>query len=133
MTEMVTVPKRITHKGICQHPQTPYARRKCRAAKLAAAVIAQATATPTYQAGDEIDIDGVTIVLGSRRGSYGVRWCWVIPGIDVGSAGYKATAEDAIADARAKIAGPRCGCGEPVEMTASTRKTCGRCYDRYAA
>lgn len=31
------IPKRIKHKGICEHPQTPYARRKCRKALIAAA------------------------------------------------------------------------------------------------
>lgn len=31
------IAKRIRHKGICEHAQTPYARRKCRAAKIAAA------------------------------------------------------------------------------------------------
>ena len=30
------IAKRIRHKGICEHPQTPYARRKCRAAIIAA-------------------------------------------------------------------------------------------------
>lgn len=37
------IAKRIQHKGICQHAQTPYQRRKCRAAKLAAARIAEET------------------------------------------------------------------------------------------
>lgn len=31
------IAKRIPHKAQCDHAQTPYARRKCRAAKLAAA------------------------------------------------------------------------------------------------
>lgn len=123
------IPKRINHKGNCSHPQTPYARRKCRAATIAAL----AAAAPTYQAGDEVDIDGTVIVLGSRRGNWGIRWTWIISGIEVGGTSYKDSPEAAIADARAKITGPRCACGEPIEMTASTRKTCAYCYDRYAA
>jgi hypothetical protein len=39
------VPRRIRHLGVCTHPQTPYARRKCRAAKIAAA----AKATPAIR------------------------------------------------------------------------------------
>lgn len=30
----MTIPKRIRHKGVCDHPQTPYARRRCRAHKI---------------------------------------------------------------------------------------------------
>lgn len=40
------IAKRIQHKGICDHAQTPYARRKCRAAKLAAATQEATMQTP---------------------------------------------------------------------------------------
>lgn len=40
------IPTRIRHKGICAHPQTPYARRTCRAAALAAAKRAAAVEQP---------------------------------------------------------------------------------------
>lgn len=124
------VPSHIRHLGICAHAQTPYARRACRRAALAAA---QTIAAPAYRAGDEIVIEGVTIALGSRLGSRGVRWNWVIPMSDEGSEGYYPTPEAAIDHARRALAGPRCSCGAPATMHASTRRTCPGCYDRYAA
>lgn len=41
------IAKRIDHKGQCDHPQTPYARRKCRAAKFAKEIAMQQPETPT--------------------------------------------------------------------------------------
>lgn len=40
------IAKRIAHKTECDHAQTPYARRKCRAAKLAAAEQTNAAPAP---------------------------------------------------------------------------------------
>jgi hypothetical protein len=42
------VAKRIRHLGVCDHAQTPYARRRCRAAKLAAAERKKAMEKPRY-------------------------------------------------------------------------------------
>lgn len=82
----------------------------------------------TYQAGDEIDIDGVTIALGRRKGSTGIRWTWFVPGDDIAGAQYLPTPEEAIEDARRKLAPEnRCACGAPAEMTLSTRRVCTNC------
>lgn len=89
------------------------------------------TATSQYQAGDEIDIDGTVIILTNRKGNNGIRWTWLAPDLDVTGMRYRPTPEDAIADAREKLA-TRCPCGAVAEMTSSTGRTCVPCYDRYA-
>lgn len=131
------IPKRIRHKGNCQHPQTPYARRKCRAAKIAAILAeAEKEATmqpqPSYQAGDEIDINGTTIVICRRKGNTGIRWTWYAPEIDTTGVAYHTTPEAAVDDARRALV-DRCACGAVAEMTASTGRACAACYDRHAA
>lgn len=130
------IAKRIRHLGVCDHAQTPYARRKCRAAKLAAAIAAQEDKPmekPEYKAGDEVDINGTTIIISTWRGNHGIKWRWYAPEIDVAGMSHKRTPEEAIADARATLGGPRCRCGAVAEMTASTGAACARHYDRYAA
>ncbi len=123
------IAKRIRHKGICDHAQTPYARRKCRAAKLAAVKAAEEAKmeTPNYQAGDEIDINGTVIILGKRKGNTGVRWTWIAPALDVTGMAYYTTPEAAIEDASRKLAAERCACGAVAEMTGSTRRVCANC------
>lgn len=126
------IPTRIRHLGVCEHAQTPYARRKCRAAKIAAIVVEQA-AKPAYRAGDELDIDGTLIILGSRRGNTGIRWSWYAPAIEADGEAYYPTPEEAVADARRSLGSERCSCGAVATMHSSTRRTCAACYDRYAA
>lgn len=122
---------RITHKGHCDHAQSPYARRVCRKAAIAAA------AAPTYAAGDRIVIADYDIILThmpSFSGRRPARWSWVFDLAEIPSVGRKCdTAAEAIADATAKITGPRCRCGEIATMNASTGPACDNCYDRYAA
>jgi hypothetical protein len=89
------------------------------------------TETRTYQAGDEIDINGTTIVLCRRKGNTGIRWSWMAPALDSGSEAYQTTPEAAIENARQALA-TRCACGAVATMTAATVRTCGNCYDRHA-
>ncbi len=92
------------------------------------------TTTP-HQSGDQIDINGTTVILTARksfRGGSAIRWGWDIPAADYGSEGTYDTAEQAIANAWRILDGPMCACGEPATITASTRRTCINCYDRHA-
>lgn len=76
----------------------------------------------TYQGGDQIDIGaGDTITLCARRGSNGTRWTWAIPATDEMGQGYKATPEEAIADAIKTKNSPECRHGE--------RGWCPTCHD----
>lgn len=128
---------RMRHLGICTHPQTPYARRVCRKAAIAAAAQAATVTviTPTYTGGEEIDINGTTIVLIARRrfSRPGIGWSWCTQDRGIFGESTRATAEDAIDHARRVLGAPRCGCGAPATMNASTGKTCINCYDDYAA
>jgi hypothetical protein len=81
----------------------------------------------TYQAGDEIDINGTTIILGRRKGNTGIRWNWVAPDLDVAGMTYRTTPEDAIEDARRTLAAPRCRCGAVAEMNFATEPVCANC------
>lgn len=87
----------------------------------------------TYQAGDEIDINGITIIISRRKGSAGIRWNWYAPEIDTAGEVYHTTPEAAVDHARRTLGAERCACGAVATMTASTRRTCTNCYDRYAA
>lgn len=73
----------------------------------------------TYTAGQEIDIDGATIVLihrkGFRRGA-GMQWTWGIPSADVYAEVGKDTPEEAIAHATAALNSPKCRHGDPVKI-----------------
>lgn len=89
------------------------------------------TETSTYQAGDEIYIDGTVIILCRRKGSAGIRWSWMAPALDSGSEAYQTTPEAAIENARQNL-GARCACGQLATMTAATVRTCINCYDRHA-
>lgn len=125
------IPARIRHLGVCGHAQTRNARRICRKAQLAAA------ATPTYTAGDTVVIAGEPVVLthqGSFSGRRPARWGWYLdrPEPVYGARTFD-TAAEAVADATAKISGPRCRCGDIATMTASLGPTCDNHYDRYAA
>lgn len=119
------VPARIPHKTQCGHPQTPYARRKCRKAQiaLAAQLAARAAVERAYQPGDEVDIDGTTVTLSRRHGRTGVRWSWWAPELDVAGEAYWPTPAEAIAHARRALAS-RCWCGQLATVTGSTRRTC---------
>ncbi|GGM27349.1 hypothetical protein GCM10011608_10130 [Micromonospora sonchi] len=121
------IAKRIPHKAQCDHAQTPYARRKCRATKLAAAQEATMQTTPTHQPGDEIDIDGITVVLARRKGNNGYRWTWYAPQLEEGGELYKATPEEAIDYARRALAGPTCACGNIATSIGSTERVCTAC------
>jgi hypothetical protein len=92
------------------------------------------TTETTHQAGDEIDLGGgIEIILASRKGNNGIRWTWYAPDLDVTGMAYKATPEQAIEDARRKLApNSRCQCGAVAEMNASTGPACTNCYDRLA-
>ena len=80
------------------------------------------TETNTYQPGDEVRIaPGVTITLGARRGSHGVRWNWSIPATDEMGGTYEATPELAIAHAIKTMNTPECRHGE--------RGWCPNCHD----
>jgi len=91
--------------------------------------------TTTYQPGDEIKVGEVTITL-ARRGSFrnaaAQRWSWYIAGTDYYSECGTPTADEAVDDAYRTLNGPRCSCGEPATMTAATKPSCPRCYDRHA-
>jgi len=78
----------------------------------------------TYQAGDEIDINGTTVTLAARKGRNGIRWTWVIRTIDLGGESYLATPEEAIADAARTLNAPECRHGEPVVLF------CVKCHDQ---
>lgn len=91
--------------------------------------------TIAYRAGDEIVVNGTTVVLvaaPSFRDRTVIRWGWDIPAADYGSEGTYVTAEAAVASAWRVLDGPMCPCGEPATMAASTRRTCVNCYDRHA-
>lgn len=78
--------------------------------------------TSAYQAGDEVQIaEDVTITLGARKGSNGTRWTWVIPFSDEGGEAYRATPQEAIADAIKTMNTPDCRHGE--------RGFCITCHD----
>jgi hypothetical protein len=94
-----------------------------------------ASTQATYQAGDEIDINGTTIILASQKSfsGKGIRWTWDAPDLGASGVAYKRTAEEAITDARNKLAPTsRCRCGAAAEMTASTGPACANCYDDLA-
>lgn len=80
----------------------------------------------TYQAGDEVQIGDTTITLAARKGRNGVRWSWVIPHIDEGGDTYRATSEDAIADAARTLGAPTCRHGQPTTLF------CIPCHDSEA-
>lgn len=90
------------------------------------------TQTTNYQPGDEIDVNGTTIMITTWKGCNGVRYGWYAPAAETGGEGYKATPAEAVNDAYTTLGGPRCSCGEPATMNASTRRTCAACYDRHA-
>lgn len=85
------------------------------------------TETKQHQAGDEIDINGIAIILGRRKGNTGIRWNWYAPELDTAGVVYHATPEAAIDEARRSL-GDRCACGAVAEMTGSTRRTCATCH-----
>lgn len=77
----------------------------------------------TYQAGDQIAISpDITITLGARRGAHGVRWTWGIPWTDEGGQAYRATPQEAIADAIKTMNTPECAHGQS--------GWCPDCHDR---
>lgn len=80
----------------------------------------------THQAGDEIDINGTTIILGTRRGRTGIRWNWYAPETDEAGVIYHPTPEAAIDEAHRSLA-KRCACGAVAEMVSSTRPVCANC------
>jgi hypothetical protein len=88
------------------------------------------TETRTHQAGDEIDLDGTLIILGSRKSKTGIRWTWMAPALDTVGEACHATPEAAIDHARRAL-GTRCACGAVATMTAATVRTCADCYDRH--
>lgn len=68
------IAKRIQHKGICDHAQTPYARRKCRAAKIAAAkseetgmikTVQIETKTRTWRGEEKVTVEEYTQIEGT--------------------------------------------------------------------
>lgn len=124
------IPARIAHKGHCEHAQTPYARRVCRKAMVARAHLA--VVVPTYESGDEMVIDGITVILCARRGNHGIRWTWWAPQLEEGGEAMKATPEEAIDYARHCLA-RRCSCGDLATMATSHGRSCIRCYDRKSA
>lgn len=83
----------------------------------------------SYQAGDEIDINGTVIVLGRRKGNTGIRWTWHAPELDTAGVVYHTTPESAVDHARRTLGADRCACGAVAEMTTSTRRTCAACAD----
>jgi hypothetical protein len=75
------IAKRIRHLGICDHAQTPYQRRKCRAAKLAAAEAARLAriAELGMSEADVIDwyseaTDHVAMLDGDGRDRHATYW-----------------------------------------------------------
>lgn len=82
-----------------------------------------------YQAGDEIDINGTTIILSRRKGNSGIRWTWYAPELDTAGVVYHTTPEAAVDHAHRTLGAPRCACGAVAEMTTSTRRTCADCAD----
>jgi hypothetical protein len=81
----------------------------------------------TYQAGDEIDINGTVITLGRRKGTTGIRWTWIASDLDVTGTAYYSTPEDAIDNARRALGAERCTCGSVAEMNFGTQPVCGNC------
>lgn len=78
----------------------------------------------TYQGGDQIDIGGATITLCRRKGSTGIRWTWAIEATDEGGTAYRATPQEAIADAIKTMNAPACRHGE--------HGWCPTCHDAVA-
>lgn len=77
----------------------------------------------TYEAGSEVQIGDVTITLGSRKGSHGIRWSWRDRAADIGSDGYYDTPELAIENATRTLNAPTCRHGLP------NNKFCVGCHD----
>lgn len=121
------IPTRIRHKGFCEHAQTPYARRKCRAALIARITREQqevAVQQPQqYQPGDKVEVGDDTIILARRKGSAGVRWSWILTHSEEGGTAYYPTPQEAIESARRSL-GDLCWCGKPAEVNTGTRRTC---------
>jgi len=80
----------------------------------------------THKAGDEIDLNGTLIILGSRKGNTGIRWTWYAPETDEAGVIYHPTPEAAILEATRSL-GKRCACGAVAEMVSSTRPVCANC------
>lgn len=93
------------------------------------------TRTSTHQPGDEITINGVTVILTARKGfraGSATRYGWDIPSLDYGSESTYATIDEAVADLYRHLDTPCGTCGDPATMTASTGPACTAHYDHMA-